>query len=318
MKCHIAPLLFVSCLAACNGNDGDMLIGGGKSPGGYPLLSSNMSTVIAYPDQLVTIAVAVPEGAPGAGSTTLEAEGLLLWATEIGPDASDPSQEAYYQHEAGPFPYSYSFVDLSARHPAEIYVAGTMPGTGDTKIEKWLFPPQVGGYYTFRDTAVAGVGTPSPLSTLSGELVGGTYVAPENRSPVSPVQTTVFQGRIGGGVEDIAVDPEGRFLLILSATGSLYQLSDLASPTLTLLYDESALPGLTLADEMRPFVDAQGVRCFQVIASPPNVSPGAAIVLRDLENDGVIDETHTFTYDAYASSPYYHLNWTDDYSTYDW
>ena len=261
---------------------------------------------MAYPDALVE---AHPAGEDG--SFRGEVTGLLLSIREVAP-RSRPMDRSYTQDVV--IPYEFEFRALAARHPCELYLAGAS-ANGETIIERWDLPPQRGGYHTSRTTAPQGVGRPAALSELVGRLVGLVYLPPERREPLVPQRTAVFRGELPGAMRAMAVDPEGRFLLVLTEGGELLQLTDLTSPSISQRFDDTTLPGLARTEIVRPFVDGEGVRCYQVRGRPWD-EPQAILILRDLDNDGHLDEIHSLDGDHGPGSPFAPERWKNDYRRY--
>lgn len=214
--------------------------------------------------------------------------GASFYPGELGVDVSlkekDPvtgQWEESMQHH----PVSYSMVGATARHGMDLFLIGRQRGY--LVIERWTWSEWAGGYHCTQPESEPIEGVPVPLSESSVFVAGSTFLPVADRSArPQPTKTEVYrsdeltsEGRIVGG----SVDPEGRFLLIVTQEGNLYEV----------WLDDSDSAQLLLAKEEWPDAPATSVRSIQhenlerqfVVEGQP--FPGqAAFVLVNPENDG--------------------------------
>lgn len=232
---------------------------------------------------------------------------------------------------------SFALSRIASRHADELYVAGLVPRTGDVVIERWTFPRQNGAYYTERESAPAALG-PSVSESVLSLGVHETGQAPEgplqhpwtlpwiepagrpNDGLVPPLRTELFRGTEVGEVADVAVDPEGRFLLLTGmgdAAVTLFLLAD--PPQVHPLYDDESLPGLAPGASVDVVEHENLGRTYRLTCS---VAPGPAddtfLFLHDPNNDGLFDSEVALTRPQFeASADYAPLaKWVDDYRSY--
>lgn len=169
-----------------------------------------------------------------------------------------------------------------------------------TVLERWSITAPLGGPYTIRTPSTVPIGTPAPLSSLSAQIPGGTYIPAEQRSPARLRKAML--GYFPFSAKSIEVDPEGRFVLLLSpAEAKLYRL-DLVNYTGTpvVILDGAAQPNLDHAASIYACRFHDQLKRYVI-----SCSNGQKIVLRDSENDGVFEAVEVLTDIAYAASPLY-------------
>ncbi len=169
-----------------------------------------------------------------------------------------------------------------------------------TVLERWSITAPVGGPYTIRTSSTAPIGTAAPLSNLSAQIPGGTYIPAEQRGAARLRKAML--GYFPFTARSIEVDPEGRFVLLLSPTeAKLYRL-DLVNYTGTpvVILDGAAQPSLDHAvniyacrfhDQLKRYV----ITC----------SNGQKLILLDTENDGVFEAVEALSDTAYSASSLY-------------
>ncbi len=206
-----------------------------------------------------------------------------------------------------------------------VYVAGVTQNGTDV-IELWNFPTRSGGF-GIRQTSgpVLSLGTPMPPYTAEQYLQGGSFAVPSSTHN-SARRTPFYSGTSMGHIRDMAVDPEGRFLVILAyPTGSIYRL-DLSSTTSvpTLLYAASTIPHLANAKTVAVLHHASQGRKYILTEQVGCVIPlnQQYTLLADSNNDGVFESWSTITAAQWDAAGYgTDSNWVDYQNlgvTYDW
>jgi hypothetical protein len=251
-----------------------------------------------------------------AGQTNLEARPLLQTAeyyhrVRISPDRIEIESEEFVpgsndKWEETTYGYSASYrIDVAAcRDSREIYVAGMTPGGLDV-IERWTSQTIKGARFLKITPSSAPYGTPSPaLPAYEVGIEGGVYVPVASR-PSMPRQTRVelYRGAEFGGVVDLAVDPEGRFVIVVATNPpAVYRLDNAAGSTPVLLYSLSALPDLQEAKSIYRRQQVGGARCYIIECRAIATSDIGKIVLVDSDNDGSVDSTSALTDAAFATA----------------
>lgn len=187
-------------------------------------------------------------------------------------------------------PTSFGIERVVGRNGNEFLVCGRTR-RGDLVIELWALPATEGGWYSSNPNPGTGLGVQTALTQTTDVVSGSGWVAPEQRSAQSPARKReVYLGdaisRIGG----IAVDPEGRFAilvdqdnksvyrLLLDGSGTLTPLADVA--TFSFLGDLESLSVEILQDGLQGRVYAIGTRTFR---------GEGGVILADPNNDGLFD-----------------------------
>jgi hypothetical protein len=216
------------------------------------------------------------------------------------------------EHEAV-FNTDVSFLPLryASRGANDLFVAGRPWVAGEssetpesdlgsgTVVERWTITAPIGAPYTVRTGSTAPIGTAAPLSTLSAHIAGGVYIPAEERGPVRVRK--VMLGYFAFSIDGMDVDPEGRFLLMVSASeGRLYRLDLVAADGIpVVILDATTRPELALANGVliRRFQD--GLKKCVVSFST------GALVLDDDQNDGLFETTEVLTDAQYDAHPMY-------------
>ena len=282
---------------------------GAACGGGWPVFASDAIGALVHTDLAL--------GAGGAQGDP-DLPGLLFRFSERAPDPSSPSGYSTGWVEHGPFASLVEAAVVASRGtPHEIYVAG-QDLSGEDVVERWSFPGDPGGYRVTRSLhAGVPLGTPAPLSTATISIVGGgAYVAPRARTRLDPVREEVYRGDAIGGTRCLVVDPEGRFLLVLSEGSALLRVRSLGpdavvEPLLTV----QEVPQLGHVSEVRVLQHPSEGRKV-LLRSAPWADEAHHVLLGDAENDGVFESLRAFAGRSFASSPYASVRWADDFFHY--
>ena len=220
-----------------------------------------------------------------------------------------------YRGIRGPYRLAYELQEVSARHGSEFYTGGTSK-RGTLVLERWELPSEPGAYFTTRDFASSPIGIPVPYAPIVGAVAGDTYIPPARRTPREPIRTIVFRGPDISGIRDFAVDPEGRFLLVLttSPVRILRIIGDDDPPVVT-LFDADDIAGLDETWSIQPFQHESEGRKY-LLSSGSCDPPGVIVLLNDRENDGVFEDHRVLTNREYEESEYGPDSWVDDYLNY--
>ncbi len=277
--------------------------------GPWSLFSSDALTVSVQPGMAVKAKVSTGPSSAGAGS--IEMAGLLINYSENMP--SSATTFTRYHHEHGPYPIAYQFVSACARHANEFYVCG-FTQDGDAVVERWEISPEQGGYNTVRELSGSHVGTPAPLSGVN-LAIRGMFQPPEERIHEPPVRTTLYQGPDLREIRSMAVDPEGRFLLIL-ADHKIFRIEDIQfTPTVVLVHDSDQIPELEYVSRVSVMLHATEGRIYRLYSN--REAPSLVdVVLRDPDNDGLFDTWDVLTREEYQSAYGDPSVWLDDYRFY--
>ena len=296
---------------------------GGELEGSWPLLSSD--AIISTAADGIAIgsfqrkAPETSDDKGGAGERLAALDGLLFTFTERVPDTSMLSGVREFTFDRGPYPYDYVFASLSARSSHEAFAGGTTT-TGEGVIERWILPPETGGYYTSRESyAGTQIGVPLPVANISLDLVGGAYVEPKDRSSSPPYRDVLYRGPQLAGLRCVVADPEDRFVLVLGRDGSLFRV-DYASgspvvPVLLFSATAQGIPELAKCYYGRVYQHPTQGRVYH-FNSPSSDPMPCDVLLFDGENDGVFENTIVYTRSEFLASPYYACSWLDDFRTY--
>jgi hypothetical protein len=228
---------------------------------------------------------------------------------------------------------AYSLSTFTHRHADEIYVAGVAPRSGHAVVERWIFPPEIGSFYTDRDVASTPIGVPVTPSDLMLGLASNAppptppfdpnsifserFVAPSGRTtPPAPIREELYRGPDFGEVDSMKVDPEGRFLII-NPTGQdrILRLVLSDPPDLQILYTASDFPELVGAKLGCGLAQhSTGARAYFV--GYTHTSSRGMIILEDADNDGVFENAVALPEASFNASPYAGLGWPDNFMSY--
>lgn len=213
----------------------------------------------------------------------------------------DPATQDFVSHQRV-FSVSYDIVGVFQRTPSDIFIAGALDTGGEFVIERWTFRKIRGAYHASRPEATT-LGTPFTTPPTTIEIVGGTFVQPELRNARPPLRKIIYQGTFMGPIRGLGVDPDGRFVLVLSGVApatAVYRiaLTFFSTPEPVLLYDSTTFPELTNNTRITPF-DHNTLGRILVASA---IDQPWVVVLYDVLNDGLIDSEVHFTVDDFADS----------------
>ena len=218
------------------------------------------------------------------------------------------------------FGYSVPYlpVRFASRAGDEVYIAGPplSPEDGSlsagTVLEMWMITAPEGAPYATRAKRNEPIGTPAPLSALEAHVQGGTYIVAEQRR--EPRIQKRALGHFPFDVNDMEVDPEGRYVLLVSRSEQkLYRLNLVGFTGIPeLVLDSVAAPILIAANSV--YVVRYQDQLKRYVVGRPS---GANLVLCDADNDGIFESSESFDADAWASSSYaVYRDIEDNYRTY--
>lgn len=254
---------------------------------------------------------------------------LILERVEFDYDLSGSTPSFVGGHRLqSSFSVSYRLMYVASRHVNELYLAG-VARNGDGVIERWVFPPQVGGYYTEKATASTALGVDAPIEQLYLKIGSNQpgqgqgpfappFIAPIGRSVApQPIREEIYRGQAIGEVCCMAVDPEGRFLLLMDRSSpDVYRLTMGANPVLESLYDDSDFASFAAADSfgVTPMLHALEGRKY-VLTTYVKHRPSHKVVFHDVDNDGLFESAEELSESEYDSS-YPSYLWVDRYNEY--
>lgn len=212
---------------------------------------------------------------------------------------------------------SFEITDVRSRRADEFYLAG-VARNGDDVIEKWEVVPVPGGYVALRPPATTAIGITAVSSTTSVTIVGGQFVRPQDRTTAPSVfRTEVYRGQGFGGVSAMAVDPEGRFLLILASQDkSLYRLSLLDNSPPSVLYTAGDDPHFVAVDSIGPLQHETQGRMYLFESFDGPVFQARRSLMSDSDNDGIPEGITSYTLGEYEAAGYIGDVWVDDFYDY--
>ncbi len=189
----------------------------------------------------------------------------------------------------------------------DLFVAG-MNTLGESIIERWTVPRRKNSHYSEYPSSPPPLGQskPSYCPTISTE--GGVFEPGLETSLVTaPVQDLVSRSQ-GGPWTQLAVDPEGRFLLAYDWNGKEIVRFDLTAGLplpKTTIFSSSSTPSIAAVGHM-DLREYDGTRTLLIDSQLPGTYRSLATwtVIQDNENDGTFDEVQVFSYEEYYASIY--------------
>ena len=240
---------------------------------------------------------------------------LTILTDEMAPDTG------VWFNTSAAYSASFSIKRVQSRVANELYIVGK--GRGDEDIlEQWLIIPSQGSLTPTRPAATLPVGTPIPPSSVTVGVVGGGPFTPPGSRPAPPTvsRNELYRGFDFGGILDLALDPEGRFVLVLAeGDHGLYRI-DLSPPAATLgvptlVYDTTQIPNLAASRAIYPL---QHVSYGRMYVLDPNFGAGVVPLvtsLFDYDNDGVFDAFQSLPVELHKQT-YPGTSWIDNFYIY--
>ena len=239
-------------------------------------------------------------------------KGFSLDSSEIDPVSLEKYQSSQWHS------VSFEIVTIVARTANELYIAGSAPNGMDV-IERWTITPVEGEFFADRAIAQTPIGTPAATAPTVVSASGGTFFPPASRAPQrQPSKSMIFTGADLGGIRSLAVDPDGRFVLVLAGSGPrrLYRIENEAGSSPVVLFDSSTDAFMAFADYIKVQEHATLGRAYFLDSLSGN-APGVFVTLLfDHDNDGIFDAWNSYTPESYAAAGFSGGVWTADYLNY--
>ncbi len=212
---------------------------------------------------------------------------------------------------------SFDLQLVEQRVPNEFYVVGKK-GNGKFLIEKWQTPPSLGARTATREFTATPIGISAPqLPTVNLGVVGDVWVAPMDRGPrPQEIREVILDDLLIDGAIAARVDPDGRFMLILSQGGEfLYQLPFENNAVPTVICSSASIPDLASMGCIDSRQEVSAGRVY-LMTSSGNFNDGVPhtnkrIALLDGDNDGVFDIEMVLSYEQYIAMDW---QWVDQFN----
>ncbi len=227
----------------------------------------------------------------------------------------NPGSEAMERH-AATFSAAFEIVGFVARGSGEFYLAGRLP-TGADVLELWTLQPPPGARRVGRVRAKTQIGVALASSAIAPEIVGGGRYVPvdERRADARLVRTRLYEGNLGG-IDTLDVDPEGRFLFVVSAGDrTVYRLALVAGATPVAVLAAADVPILGRYLSMWRRQHASEGRIY-FLAESPGGSSDAVFLIKDASNSGDGFVVEPFSSTAAYEATYGGRVWTDNFVDY--
>ncbi len=180
---------------------------------------------------------------------------------------------------------SFLPVDVATHCTCATFVAGFVPETGKWVLERWEFLPPP---------------THDPQ---------GLYIPLHERRLPGVRMTPLWQGDERGELRAIESDPENRFLLVLTASPSLWKLS-FSTGGWSVLHDAASFPALGSLRSLKVLQHVTEGRKYLLTPTSQNadVTPvgasGTVQLLNDPDNDGQLDAPVAVDKETWNASGY--------------
>lgn len=219
------------------------------------------------------------------------------------------------------FAYSvpYTITSLAPRLGGRILFLTGAATNGDAVIERWVFPLAAWGYKVTLDPPPTSIEVPRGPFDANVVINGGGYISQSSRfikafgaisvfaQPI-PEKTEIYRGSSYGLFDDIAADPEGRYLLLHAhGTGDVCYIPLEEAPyPVEVLYSPATMPHLQNPATVDLFDHTVlGIRfAYLTEYNPTPVAGAVRTVLHDTDNDGVFDFAESFSTTEWSSSPF--------------
>lgn len=235
---------------------------------------------------------------------------IRLLATERNPTTLDFDEYEWTEST------SYAPWRAVARHGNDAIVWGRrLESTPfEDVIERWEIEAVTGAYVSTRTIAPNPIGESSPEGVVSSWIEGGVYVAPALR-PVPYVERfELFRGSQFGGIRDLVVDPDGRYvLLIADGTSSIVSLSLSADAAPVTIASASTCPHLALANMLHFYLHLTEGRKVVAEWGDDDIDATNRTLLSDANNDGLFESIETLSAAQWEARGYLKNVWLKDY-----
>lgn len=165
-------------------------------------------------------------------------------------------------------------------------------------VESWTVEVPPGGWVVTRLVSTAAIGRPVDTPSPSVSLNGSPFLHPASRGESRVVRRELFRSSDLGGILSVQVDPDGRYLLLLTRDRKLHQVAMDGAPV---------APPVDLASLFEGYESTLlvGVRDHARLGRVYSVGPGIfrLLLLIDAENDGVLDSWLDLTHEQYQAIP---------------
>ena len=191
-----------------------------------------------------------------------------------------------------PYSTSYVITGFAGETSHSFYVIGRDESSGNEIVEYWAIPPAPGAYYCTRTLSPnSPLGTPITTPRAVEQIMGGSFIPPDQRTNSLPARQILYIGSSIGGVLAAEADPDGRYLLLDGSAG-LYRL-----------WKKSKKLDLVISSADVPFLGGTGaaLRAYRhpnlgrvyLAMKPAESDPGGvvAVFLFDDTNDGILDSS---------------------------
>ena len=213
------------------------------------------------------------------------------------------------QRSYGNYGARYRITCVTSREGGRILYVSGIKDSGQSVIERWTFPDNVGRWrHTY-------TGTANPIGTPTLPYTGSTTINGLYRSlPAdwfSPDIDEILETDTYGWIDALTVDPEGRYLLFSADPNrEIYRLDLMApgSPTVQSISGPSSIPDLSSVSALL-ILDHANLGRVCVVDYPENydVRKGGTgtepvVYLIDSDNDGVFESSQTSDLDTHIAS----------------
>lgn len=196
-----------------------------------------------------------------------------------------------WEETASAFSTTFPIEAWASRASGEIYLAGESESNGTLEIVRVQTRYPRGSRRVIMEDGQDPIGTPIPVTTsLQPTLVGDSYIPASQRAPHQYGMSQIYSGDSLAGVTDLCVDPEGRYVALLTDSQKLYRIPAFpgAIPTLILDGNDAGQPSHAEYIDLylRPYLHSTGVR---VVVVGTMLVDGGVLALWDTDNDGNMD-----------------------------
>jgi len=195
--------------------------------------------------------------------------------------------EDVWEREDRALSASFDVKALSSNRANQVTLAGRHPRTGEDVVERWSIDQITGTVVLGTPISTARIGTPLPGNPGTvAAFVGGHHIPPSARAVSQVLREELYRGTDFNGIRELSVDPEGRFILVITEDSRLVQF-DLSTGGVTTVYTTAEIPTL---DEDRYLRRAQHLskgRMYFIESEMADVDSHSITVIIDADNDGI-------------------------------